>query len=482
MFAFFGLIAYTLLSGKVGGMAGLAKFTKAGAGVGVPDTTFKDVAGAESAKSEMQEIVEFLKDAKRWERLGARIPRGVLLSGPPGTGKTLLARAVAGEAKVPFFSISGSAFVELYVGVGAARVRSLFDQAKKHEPAIIFIDEIDAIGKQRGNNAIGSDTEQERALNQLLVEMDGFASSHHVIVIGATNRPDMLDSALLRPGRFDRRVNLDLPETGARLEILKVHTRNKPLASDVKLEGIARDTWNFSGADLANLANEAAIEAGRHLRDAINAADFEAAYERVLIGPTREGHSTPQERERIAIHELGHAIVAHLLAPTIDPVHKISIISRGPAGGYTRLRPDNDVHIYPKSRLLAQIAYGLGGHVAEGLYYDDPSTGGSDDLTKVAQLAWDMVCRYGMDDEVGQLVVEREQLLRDGGRTISEDLKAVVDARVRLIVEQARQLAMAKLAPYKDELKTLATTLIAEETMDLDRLIELLAQAESRRT
>ena len=382
--------------------------------------TFADVAGAEEAKQDMQEVVEFLKSKEKFQSLGARIPKGVLLVGPPGTGKTLMARAVAGEADVPFFSISGSEFVEMFVGVGASRVRDLFDQAKRNTPCIIFIDEIDAVGRQRGTGLGGSHDEREQTLNQILVEMDGFDTNTSVIVIAATNRPDILDPALLRPGRFDRRVVLDLPDIVGRLAILKVHTNGKPLDKDVDLEVLAKGTVGFSGADLANVVNEAAILAARHNKKTISIKDFEESIDRVIAGPERKSRKiSPKEKEVIAYHEAGHALVARML-PNADPVHKISIVARGMALGYTKQLPAEDRYLVTRSQLKDKLATLLGGHAAEELIFNERTTGAHSDIQQVTAYARRMVTDYGMSDKLGTRTFGNKQEMVFLGREISE--------------------------------------------------------------
>ncbi|MDD4859108.1 MAG: ATP-dependent zinc metalloprotease FtsH, partial [Dehalococcoidales bacterium] len=381
--------------------------------------TFDDVAGVEEAKTDLQEVVEFLKSREKFQALGARIPRGVLLIGPPGTGKTLLARAVAGEAGVPFFSISGSEFVEMFVGVGASRVRDLFEQSKRNAPAIIFIDEIDAVGRQRGAGLGGSHDEREQTLNQILVEMDGFDTNTNVIVMAATNRPDILDPALLRPGRFDRRVILDRPDIVGRLAILKVHSKGKPLAEDVNLENLAKGTVGFSGADLANLVNEAAILAARRNRKTISQTDFEESVDRVIAGPERKSRKiSPKEKEVIAYHEAGHALIARML-PNADPVHKISIVARGMSLGHTRQLPVEDRYLVSRSQFRDMLATLLGGHTAEELTFKEVTTGASDDIKRATDWAHRMVTDYGMSEILGPRTFGDKQELVFLGREIS---------------------------------------------------------------
>ncbi|MDU6913687.1 MAG: ATP-dependent zinc metalloprotease FtsH, partial [Veillonella sp.] len=409
-------------------------------GEGNVKVSFKDVAGAEEAKQELEEVVEFLKDPGKFTTIGAKIPKGVLLAGPPGTGKTLLAKAVAGEAGVPFFTISGSDFVEMFVGVGASRVRDLFTQAKKNAPCIIFIDEIDAVGRQRGAGLGGGHDEREQTLNQLLVEMDGFGANEGIITIAATNRPDILDPALLRPGRFDRQVIVGRPDLRGREAILKVHARNKPLADDVDLKTIAKKTPGFTGADLNNLLNEAALLAARLNKKVITMAEVEEASEKVSMGPERRSHIVSEkDRKLTAYHESGHAIVAHLL-PHADPVHKVTIIPRGAAGGYTMMLPTEEQNYKTKSQLLADIRVALGGRIAEALILDEISTGASGDLQSVTNTARAMVTRWGMSDELGPIVFGEQQeqvfLGKNLGheRNYSEEIAAKIDAEIHRIV------------------------------------------------
>ena len=437
-----------------------------------PTVTFTDVAGVEEAKQELAEVVEFLKYPDKFAALGARIPRGVLLVGPPGTGKTLLSRAVAGEAGVPFFSISGSEFVEMFVGVGASRVRDLFDQAKRNAPCIIFVDEIDAVGRQRGAGLGGSHDEREQTLNQILVEMDGFDSSTNIIVIAATNRPDVLDPALLRPGRFDRQVILDNPDIRGRHAILEVHTRGKPLAEDISLEEIARQTPGFSGADLENLVNEAAILAARRNLKMIGRDEIAEAIDRVIAGPQRKSRII-SERERImtAYHEAGHALVARVLS-NADPVHKISIVARGMMGGYTRILPEEDRFFWTKAQFKDRIAYALGGHVTEELVFQEVSTGASNDIEQVTNLARKMVTEYGMSKELGPIQYgKREEMVflgRDLGehRNYSDDVAFQIDKEVRKLVEEGYERARQVLTTYMEQLHQISALLIEKETVD----------------
>ena len=441
-------------------------------GEGNVKVSFKDVAGAEEAKQELEEVVEFLKDPGKFTTIGAKIPKGVLLAGPPGTGKTLLAKAVAGEAGVPFFTISGSDFVEMFVGVGASRVRDLFTQAKKNAPCIIFIDEIDAVGRQRGAGLGGGHDEREQTLNQLLVEMDGFGSNEGIITIAATNRPDILDPALLRPGRFDRQVIVGRPDLRGREAILKVHARNKPLADDVDLKTIAKKTPGFTGADLNNLLNEAALLAARLNKKVITMAEVEEASEKVSMGPERRSHIVSEkDRKLTAYHESGHAIVAHLL-PHADPVHKVTIIPRGAAGGYTMMLPTEEQNYKTKSQLLADIRVALGGRIAEALILDEISTGASGDLQSVTNTARAMVTRWGMSDELGPIVFGEQQeqvfLGKNLGheRNYSEEIAAKIDAEIHRIVEEAYKDVTKLLSDNEKFLHDMANALLEEETID----------------
>ena len=441
-------------------------------GEGNVKVSFKDVAGAEEAKQELEEVVEFLKDPGKFTTIGAKIPKGVLLAGPPGTGKTLLAKAVAGEAGVPFFTISGSDFVEMFVGVGASRVRDLFTQAKKNAPCIIFIDEIDAVGRQRGAGLGGGHDEREQTLNQLLVEMDGFGANEGIITIAATNRPDILDPALLRPGRFDRQVIVGRPDLRGREAILKVHARNKPLADDVDLKTIAKKTPGFTGADLNNLLNEAALLAARLNKKVITMAEVEEASEKVSMGPERRSHIVSEkDRKLTAYHESGHAIVAHLL-PHADPVHKVTIIPRGAAGGYTMMLPTEEQNYKTKSQLLADIRVALGGRVAEALILDEISTGASGDLQSVTNTARAMVTRWGMSDELGPIVFGEQQeqvfLGKNLGheRNYSEEIAAKIDSEIHRIVEEAYKDVTKLLSENEKFLHDMANALLEEETID----------------
>ena len=448
-------------------------------GEGNVKVSFKDVAGAEEAKQELEEVVEFLKDPGKFTTIGAKIPKGVLLAGPPGTGKTLLAKAVAGEAGVPFFTISGSDFVEMFVGVGASRVRDLFTQAKKNAPCIIFIDEIDAVGRQRGAGLGGGHDEREQTLNQLLVEMDGFGANEGIITIAATNRPDILDPALLRPGRFDRQVIVGRPDLRGREAILKVHARNKPLADDVDLKTIAKKTPGFTGADLSNLLNEAALLAARLNKKVITMAEVEEASEKVSMGHERRSHIvSDKDRKLTAYHESGHAIVAHLL-PHADPVHKVTIIPRSAAGGYTMMLPTEEQNYKTKSQLLADIRVALGGRVAEALILDEISTGASGDLQSVTNTARAMVTRWGMSDELGPIVFGEQQeqvfLGKNLGheRNYSEEIAAKIDTEIHRIVEDAYKDVTKLLSDNEKFLHDMANALLEEETIDAKAVANL---------
>jgi cell division protease FtsH len=446
-----------------------------------PSVTFLDVAGVDEAKEELKEVVEFLKYPEKFAALGARIPKGVLLVGPPGTGKTLLAKAVAGEAGVPFFSISGSEFVEMFVGVGASRVRDLFDQAKRNSPCIVFIDEIDAVGRHRGAGLGGSHDEREQTLNQILVEMDGFDTNTNVIVVAATNRPDILDPALLRPGRFDRQVILDQPDIRGRKAILEVHSKGKPLDGDVSLEVLAKQTPGFSGADLANLINEGAILAARRGKKKIQMPEFNEAVDRVIAGPERKSRVISQkEKEIIAYHEAGHALVGHML-PNADPPYKISIISRGMAGGFTRFLPEEDRHFYSRSQLIDRLSAGMGGLVAEELVFGESTTGPSNDLEHATRLARQMVTQWGMSDRLGPRTFGRKEELVFLGREISEQrnysekVAEEIDEEVRQIIDKAYHTAKKLLTDNRDRLNSVVGVLLEQETIEGDPLTALLS-------
>jgi cell division protease FtsH len=447
-----------------------------------PAITFADVAGVEEAKQELTEIVEFLKYPEKFVALGARIPKGVLLVGPPGTGKTLLSKAVAGEAGVPFFSISGSEFVEMFVGVGASRVRDLFDQAKKNSPCIVFVDEIDAVGRQRGAGLGGGHDEREQTLNQLLVEMDGFDTNTHVIVIAATNRPDVLDPALLRPGRFDRHVTLDRPDIKGRRAILDVHARNKPLDTTVDLDVLGRQTPGFSGADLANLINEAAILAARANKKVIGMDELEEAIARVIAGPERKSRRiSDHEKEIIAYHETGHALVMKAL-PHTDPVHKVSIISRGMALGWTMSLPEEDKYLISRDELMDQIAGIMGGRVAEEIVFGDITSGAENDIQRATQMARRMVTQWGMSDKLGTVAMgHREELVflgRDLGeqRNYSEEVAAIIDEEIRSIVDHGYQTAKSILTQQRRKMDAVVEQLKVVETLDAKQLDEILAR------
>ncbi len=439
-----------------------------------PTVTFADVAGAEESKQELAEIVEFLKEPQKFIQLGARIPKGVLLVGPPGTGKTLLAKAVSGEAGVPFFSISGSEFVEMFVGVGASRVRDLFDQAKRHSPCIIFVDEIDAVGRQRGAGLGGSHDEREQTLNQMLVEMDGFDTDTNVIIIAATNRPDILDPALLRPGRFDRRVTLDRPDVKGREAILKVHVKGKPLDPTADLATVARGTPGFVGADLENLVNEGAILAARRNKKSIGQSELEEAIERVVMGPERKSRLISDEEKRIiAYHEAGHAIVANAIAEA-DPVQKVTIVGRGQAGGVTWFRPDEDRILMSRKKMLATLAMALGGRAAEELIFDDITSGASNDIEQVTRMARAMVTRLGMSAEMGTMTYGQKEEMIFLGREISEQrdyseaVAEQIDREVRKIVEDAYKQAKALVKKYRKQLDVIAQKLLEVESINRD--------------
>lgn len=446
-----------------------------------PQVTFDDVAGVEEAKHELYEVVEFLREPEKFTSLGARIPKGVLLVGAPGTGKTLLSRAVAGEANVPFFSISGSEFVEMFVGVGASRVRDLFDQAKRNAPCIVFVDEIDAVGRQRGAGLGGSHDEREQTLNQILVEMDGFDTDTNVIVIAATNRPDILDPALLRPGRFDRRVVLDRPDMKGREAILGVHVRGKPLDEDVEASKLARQTPGFSGADIENLVNEAAILAARGGRKTIMMQDFEEAIQRVALGPERKSRLMSDEEKQItAYHEAGHALVMKMV-PNGDPVYKLSIIPRGMAGGYTMPLPEEDRVYMRRSYLESQLSWLLGGHAAESIVFGDLTTGSNNDLERATKLARKMITQYGMSESMGpQTFGQKEELIFLGReiseqRDYSEETARKIDAEVRGMIEKAYNLAKDILTKHRDKLDAIAQSLIEKETLDSEEFEAIFA-------
>lgn len=451
----------------------------------VPQNTFADVAGADEAIAELEEIKDFLANPAMYALLGAKIPKGVLLYGPPGTGKTLLARAVAGEAKVPFYSISGSDFVEMFVGVGAARVRDLFAQAKANAPAIVFVDEIDAVGRQRGAGMGGGHDEREQTLNQLLVEMDGFETGGQVILIAATNRPDVLDPALLRPGRFDRQIAVDRPDLKGREEILKVHAKTKPLSDEVELRNYARRTPGFTGADLANVLNEAALLAAREGKKAISNLQIDEAIDRVMAGPQRKSRIMSDDERRVtAYHEAGHALVAHAL-PHTDPVHKITIMPRGRALGYTMVLPDDDKYSTTRNQLLDQLAYSLGGRAAEELIFHDPSTGASNDIEKATALARSMVTQYGMTEAIGAIKLGTDAsepfMGRDYGhqRDYSESVAATVDAEIRKMIENAHQEAFDILEENRATLDAMVLQLLEKETLNKEEIAVIFNKVNS---
>jgi len=436
-----------------------------------PTVTFDDVAGADESKEELKEVVEFLKEPQKFIALGARIPKGVLLVGPPGTGKTLLAKAVSGEAGVPFFSISGSEFVEMFVGVGASRVRDLFEQAKKHSPCIIFVDEIDAVGRQRGAGLGGSHDEREQTLNQMLVEMDGFDTDTNVIVMAATNRPDILDPALMRPGRFDRRVTLDRPDMRGREAILKVHSKGKPLEPELDLGSVARGTPGFVGADLENLVNEAAILAARRDKKSIGQPEMEEAIERVVMGPERKSRLISEEEKRIiAYHEAGHAVVGNAIAEA-DPVQKVTIVGRGQAGGVTWFRPEEDRILMSRKKMIATLTYALGGRAAEAEVFDDITSGASNDIQQVTRIARNMVTQLGMSDKLGNMTYGQKEEMIFLGREISEQrdyselVAQQIDNEVRKLVDDAYQAAVSILKKYRTELDLVANLLLEKETI-----------------
>ncbi len=482
----FVLLFFFMMQQTQGGGNRVMSFGKSRARLHADDkrkVTFADVAGADEAKEELVEIVEFLKNPKKFTELGARIPKGVLLFGPPGTGKTLLARAVAGEAGVPFFSISGSDFVEMFVGVGASRVRDLFDQAKKNAPCIVFVDEIDAVGRQRGAGLGGGHDEREQTLNQLLVEMDGFSPNEGIIIIAATNRPDILDPALLRPGRFDREVVVDIPDINGRKEILKVHMKGKPLAGDVDLDVLARRTPGFTGADLANLVNEAALLAARYNKKEISMRELEDSIERVIAGPEKKSKViSEKEKKLVSYHEAGHAVVGYLL-PNTDPVHKVSIIPRGRAGGYTLLLPKEDRYYMTKSMLLDQVTMLLAGRVAEELVLKEISTGAQNDLERSTEIVRRMIMEYGMSEELGPVTLGRKHetpflgrdLARD--RNYGEEVAAAIDKEVRRIVDVNYNRARDILIKHMNTLHLIAGALMEKETLEAEEFAALMKQA-----
>ncbi len=482
-FVFIILIWLFLMNQMQGGGSKVMSFGKARAKRMTPDTpkiTFRDVAGAEEAVEELHEIKEFLENPKKFQALGARIPKGVLLFGPPGTGKTLLARAVAGEAGVPFFSISGSDFVEMFVGVGASRVRDLFEQAKAASPCIIFMDEIDAVGRHRGAGLGGGHDEREQTLNQLLVEMDGFEAKDNIILIAATNRPDILDPALLRPGRFDRQIVVDRPDRTGREAILRVHTKGKPLAKNIDLDALAGQTPGFTGADLANLVNEAALLAARHGKRVIGADELEEGIMRVIAGPEKKSRLlSEKERKVTAFHEMGHALVGHFL-PNANPVHKISVIARGQALGVTVSMPTEDKFTTTKAEFEDQMAMLLGGRSAEELAFDEITTGASNDLERVTSIAKSMTMRFGMSDKLGPRVLGHNHGAPFLGRDMhsepdySDELARDIDAEIRRIIEEAHGRARALLVEHRDQLDMLSEVLLRRETIEREEFLALL--------
>lgn len=482
----FVLLFFFLMQNMQGGGSRVMQFGKSKAKLHTDDkvkVTFEDVAGADEVKEELEEVVEFLKSPKKFSELGARIPKGVLLFGPPGTGKTLLARAVAGEAGVPFFSISGSDFVEMFVGVGASRVRDLFEQAKKNAPCIVFIDEIDAVGRQRGAGLGGGHDEREQTLNQLLVEMDGFAANEGIIIIAATNRPDILDPALLRPGRFDRQVTVDAPDVTGRREILKVHVRGKPLEKDVDLDVLARRTPGFTGADLANLINEAALLAARRGKHEIGMLELENSIERVIAGPEKKSKVISEfEKRLVSYHEAGHALMGYLL-PHTDSVHKVSIIPRGRAGGYTLLLPKEDRYYATRSQLLDQVTMLLGGRVAEQLVLKEISTGAQNDLERTTELVRRMIMEFGMSDVIGPMTMGHKQQNVFLGRDISrdrnygEEVASTIDKEMRRIIDENYQRARDLLSEHVEALHMVANALMDRETLEANEFALIMKEA-----
>ena len=489
MLLLIGVWVYFMRQMQGGGKGGAFSFGKSKARLLDESTnpvTFADVAGCDEAKEEVKEVVDFLKDPTRFQKLGGRIPRGLLLVGPPGTGKTLLAKSIAGEAKVPFFSISGSDFVEMFVGVGASRVRDMFDNAKKNAPCIIFIDEIDAVGRQRGAGLGGGNDEREQTLNQMLVEMDGFETNVGVIVVAATNRPDILDAALLRPGRFDRQVYVTLPDIRGREQILNVHMRKVPLGQDVSANVIARGTPGMSGADLANLCNEAALMAARRSARTVEMQDFEKAKDKILMGPERKSMVMPEEERRnTAYHESGHALIGKML-PKCDPVHKVTIIPRGRALGVTMSLPAADRYSYDREFMLSQISMLFGGRIAEEVFMNQMTTGASNDFERATGLARDMVTRYGMTEALGPMVYAENEGEVFLGRSVtktnnmSESTLQKVDGEVRRIIDQQYAVARTLIENNKDKMHAMAKALLEWETIDGDQLDDIIAGKEPR--
>ncbi|MBV8250876.1 MAG: ATP-dependent zinc metalloprotease FtsH, partial [Comamonas sp.] len=484
-----GVWVYFMRQMQGGGKGGAFSFGKSKARMldeNNNTVTFADVAGCDEAKEEVKEVVDFLKDPNKFQKLGGRIPRGLLLVGPPGTGKTLLAKSIAGEAKVPFFSISGSDFVEMFVGVGAARVRDMFENAKKNAPCIIFIDEIDAVGRQRGAGLGGGNDEREQTLNQMLVEMDGFETNLGVIVVAATNRPDILDAALLRPGRFDRQVYVTLPDIRGREQILNVHMRKIPVGQDVNPAIIARGTPGMSGADLANLCNEAALMAARRNARTVEMQDFEKAKDKIIMGPERKTMVMPEEERRnTAYHEAGHALIGKLL-PKCDPVHKVTIIPRGRALGVTMSLPEKDRYSYDKEYMLNQIAMLFGGRIAEEVFMNQMTTGASNDFERATAIARDMVTRYGMTDALGTMVYAEQEgepfLGRSMSKTnnISEETMQKVDLEVRRIIDEQYHLARKLIEDNADKMHAMAKAMLEWETIDAEQLDDIMAGKEPR--
>jgi len=483
---FFGAVLLFMMKQAQGSTSQTFSFGKSKAKVfdkDNPTVSFSDVAGVDEAKEELQEVVEFLKSPERFLALGAKIPRGVLLMGPPGVGKTLLARAVAGEAEVPFFSISGSEFVEMFVGVGASRVRDLFDQAKKHAPCIVFVDEIDAVGRHRGAGLGGGHDEREQTLNQILVEMDGFNSGTNVIVLASTNRPDILDPALLRPGRFDRRVTLDSPDVKGREEILNVHSKGKPISEDTDMESIAKQTAGFSGADLMNLLNESAILAARRDKKTITYDEMAESIDRVIAGPERKNKVvSDREKNMVAHHEAGHALVAHLL-PHADPPYKVTIVPRGQTGGHTRFMPEEETQLVTQNQLEARLASAMGGRVAEELVFFEVTTGAGDDLEQATNIARAMITRLGMSKKLGPRTFGKREELVFLGREISEQrdysdtIAQTIDEEVHGLIQHAYEVAKNLIDTNMGKLTALASHLVEHETIEGNELKELLDQA-----